>query len=387
MKRLIKNILREPLFLFKLIYLLGVVLYYKIQAKKIIVFNLKHSYFFSIFEIIYEKLLHTNNIIIFFAYAKQNKALKLFLKNKIHNKYLIPNTLSPYLPFDMFLCSEIIDPDFPVSLLKTKKVQMYHGIGTHNHYNKKDVLRRFDIYFSVGPQLNKAIEDFNNEAPKQNYKIYNIGYAKTDVLVKEAKKCKAKKEKEKETLTVLYAPHFNYASSLHRFQEALMVLVAQQGFNLLIKPHNYLFTKYKEQNWLERFLALQAQHANITYINDPDTQKQYAKVDLLIADAGTTEAFEFSIYQKPVLLYGDFAWFKGDNERVEAELALKKAAFEFFSLDELKEYLVRIKGKDEKMLAEIDQKSLVQKELVERYFYNLGSATEEAIKAIQNEIK
>ncbi|MDY6916062.1 MAG: hypothetical protein SVM86_07090, partial [Candidatus Cloacimonadota bacterium] len=160
MLRLLKLILQNPLSIFKLIYYWIHIISLKLKGEKTIVYNLHYSYFYDIFKDIYLQL--STKYYVYFSYNTKNEELKKYLLSQpeVTYKKLIPNTISPFIPFNLFICAEITGPDFPIKILNTKKIQMYHGMGTYNLLSHIHVLKRFDIHFAMGKQHNEFFNRF-----------------------------------------------------------------------------------------------------------------------------------------------------------------------------------------------------------------------------------
>ncbi len=384
MKRLFKLLIR-PTYFFKMVSYNLEMIISKYKQNKTIVYNLHQDYFYDIFETIYAQLKTNPRLKIYFSYLEGNAPLKSYLENKIEKKYLISSLISPYINFDMYICPEVNGPNFPIHLFKTKKVEIYHGSGTYNLYSKADVLNKFDIHFAIGPKFNEFI-DFAYKDKKRKPKIYNVGYPKLDILLRKnnltnelRKLYKIDKRK-----TVLYAPHWNEFSSLHFFQEAFLKSLAKLDIQILIKPHNYLYTQYPQDNWLNRFEKLADNFENISFIKRPNTQELYPLADMMITDTGTTAALEFCIMGKPLLIYCNEAWFENNNHS-EVERDLCNLAISFQSAEELNQKISLIIQNEN--IAELKNQKELQKEIVSKYLYPPGEGTSKAISAILTELE
>jgi CDP-glycerol glycerophosphotransferase (TagB/SpsB family) len=352
------------------------------------VYNLHHDYFYDIFYPIAKALKKESRIKVFYSYPFDDKSLKKYLMEKCIKNRLISNLYSPFLPFDLFICAEITSPDFPTKPLKTKKIQIYHGTGVYNLAKKSQTLRRFDIHFAVGPQYLPIINKFYHGIKKKP-KIYKIGYPKLDALLKSTQEIAVLKNYyslNNEKLTVLYAPHWNKFSSIHKFGEELIENLAKRNLNLLVKPHNYLFTKYPEQNWYRKLKKLSSQYINVKFVEQPNTQELYPLADIMITDTGTTNGLEFSILKKPLLLYFRNDWFN-KNHNAEVERAICDTAICFQDIQELTSIVQKILDNNPPQKFKLQQQRHKQAELVNKYLYNLGNATTKAMLVIKNELK
>jgi hypothetical protein len=370
----------------KIVYYWFQILKNKLKGKKSLVYNLHYDYFFDIFSPIYEELKGERNLAIYFAYRTQTKELYKYLSldTGIPSKNLISNKISPFIPFDLFICAEITGPDFPINLFKTKKIQIYHGIGIHTLYDKKSVLRRFQIHFAIGINHNKfIIQELSSE--KTKYKIYNIGYPKTDRILQNPKENLKNQYTHKNRRTVLYAPHWHQYSSLHKFEEKIIEFLSKLPITLLVKPHNYLYTKYAKENWKKRLQFVCNKYSNVKFIREADTQIVYPLSDMMITDPGTTASFEFSLLQRPIVIFDDVRWFTNKND-INIEKEVYEISFRFKTLEDLKAILDNFLKKDDRFLQLVRKQKQEQENIVNTFLYNPGNATLKAVAAIEKEL-
>jgi CDP-glycerol glycerophosphotransferase (TagB/SpsB family) len=168
---------------------------------------------------------------------------------------------------------------------------------------------------------------------------------------------------------------------IHRLSSLPNVLI-------LIKVHNFLFSRYKEENWEQKFYDFCQNHPNVKYIKEPDTQSIFPLGDMMITDTGTTAAFEFSLTYKPVFIYCSQSWFDKFNDvDVEVEKKLTEMALCFENIDQIYVFAQKLQNKDPQILANLELQKEQQKKLIDQYLFNPGSATAEAIKIIMKELK
>jgi len=381
MKRLFLTILLNPLNLFVILKYWGRLL---LNKNKTVVYNLHHDYFFDLFKDIYTALTN-NGIDVYFSYNSENIGLKHYLKNcGLLSERIISNKISPFLPFDMFITAEVTGPDFPFRLLKTKTVQIYHGTGVYNLYEKKAVLSRFDVHFAVGPQFREFIE---NECLGKNSKtaVYDIGYPKTDRVFQTADIELAKKYNPENKKAILFAPHWNEFGALHKFGETIIEELAKFDAVIIIKPHNYLYKKFSGDNWENRFKTISQKYLNIQFATEADTQIFYPFSDIMVTDTGTTAAFEFSLFEKPLIVFRNDEWFY-EREHVEVEKSIVETALTFGEISELTEVIKQTIAPEENMTTITKQQKL-QKEMVQKFLYNPGKATGKAVEALLEELR
>ncbi|MFO7895630.1 MAG: CDP-glycerol glycerophosphotransferase family protein, partial [Candidatus Cloacimonadales bacterium] len=149
--------------------------------------------------------------------------------------------------------------------------------------------------------------------------------------------------------------------------------------NVLLKPHNYLYTKYASQNWEQRLQDFAATHENVSFVTNPNTQELYPLADIMITDTDTTAALEYSILGKPLIINYDAQWF-AENSSVDIERDLCDLAFRYQTLPQLETLLQKLLQAPDK--SELQKQKLRQKQIVEKYLYQPGLATQKAVKAI-----
>jgi len=386
MKRFLFLMVKNPLLITRFISNTLEVLFYKLTGMKTIVYNLHHDYFYDIFESMYKGLLKHKKVKIYFAYLHQKKELKKYLLERVDKKFLVSNLISPFIPFDMFICPEVTEPDFPVSFLKTKKIEIYHGTGIANLFEKKDVLNRFDIHFAIGPQTYEFL-DFAYQDLKRNATVYNIGYSKLDALLhenplnEELKKLYGLEGKK----VILYAPLWSPDGTIHHFGEKLIEELASLDAKILIKPHNSLFVQSKDDNWKQRLGYLEKKFENVIVIKRPNMQELYPISDIMITDTGTTSGLEFSLLKKPLFVFCNRNWFE-NREHVDVEEGICDTSFCFDNLTDLKKNIAMIFENSEEFKQQLKTQQEKQVRLVNSFLYNPGNATKNAVQSILKEL-
>lgn len=385
MKRLLSLLLKNPLSFFILLKFWVLFTILKVKGRKTVVYNMHQDYFFDLFKDIYCKLLK-NGIEVYFSIPRNSDHIKdyLLLNGLVPDSYIISNKISPFIPFDMFICAEVTGPDFPFKLLKsTKKVEIYHGTGVYNLYEKGSVLSRFDVHFAVGPMYHDFLKQTYEKYPRK-HSVYNVGYPKTDRLFKSVDEKLKKKYNPENRKTILYAPHWNEHGSLHAFSEEIIITLSSFNATVLVKPHNYLYTQFPEKNWKKKFKELEKKHDNIRFVTEADTQLMYPFSDIMITDTGTTAAFEYSLLHKPLVVFKEELWFD-KRDHVDIERAIVDTALCFTSQTELKQVLNDL-FHEEKSSALLKEQKEKQTEMTEKYLYNIGKATETAVDVILKEL-
>ena len=386
--RFIRAIISNPLNIFKIFYLNFKMFLFRLQGKKTIVYNIQMDYFYNTFEPIYVELLNNKKIVVYFAYYEGMQKLYDYLKAFIPTKYLIPSSISPFVYFDMFISAEKNGPDFPFSFFPTKKIQTYHGTGVYPLYQKTAVLSRFNLHFAIGPQFVEFVKTLPHTKKDEN-RYAEVGFPKLDAIFSPNPNFIHKLKNMyhiKNQFVILYTPHWNPYGSIHVLSLEMIAKLAQlDNVAILIKVHHFLFTKYKEQNWRTTLQNFADEHENVVLVTRANTQEIYSLGDMLITDTGTTAAFEFSITKKPVFVFYNQQWFE-NNQNADVEKQIIDTAINFTTIDEIVEYTRKLQNGNEEIQKEISDQQIKQQQLIDKYLFNPGKATQAAVKVIKQEL-
>ncbi len=381
MRRVKQLLKKNPLILFSILWWNLKVLRLKLGGKKVVIYNIHFDYFYDTFAVIESEL--STKVQCYYSYDENRVDLKEFLQSKGCNN-LIKNSISPFIYSDLFVAAEVTGPDFPFSIIKQKSLEIYHGTGVYNLYEKEVLLKRFDYHFAIGPQY----INFFNDVAIDNY--FKVGYPKTDKLFngfyRRESICEEYSINDDRPI-ILYAPHWSEYSSIHAIGEQLINAVATLDVTVLIKVHNFIFTKYPDMNWRQRLqeIAKSSEGNRVKFVDESDTQKFYNISDMMITDVGTTAAVEYSLLKKPLFIYENQTWFLG-REEMQPEWDVNQSAFLFKNCNQLVEKIDQIIHSDERCLQEIAIQQGEQEKIIENYFFNLTKASKVASEIIEREI-
>ncbi|MDB4314416.1 hypothetical protein N9955_00025 [bacterium] len=337
---------------------------------KTIVFTLSDDYFFDIFHPVYQELKKYKGLEVFFMYSSQgygiawkDKIVKYLLERGVSEDYIIPSRDNSIVP-DMVISAEMHPTiSLPESCKEAIKVQMYHGVDTHDFISNLENLSKYDTHLSIGPQFNA----YFNTLKKVNatVQIYNVGFPKTDELFFH------NKTNNKQRI-IAYIPHWKHYASLHVFKRNIVdVLCADPNNTIIICPHNHLFIQGNRDEWLTLFSELSATYSNLLVYYIADNNQHYKCADLIITDLNSSSSLEGNITGVPVITY---IGAKNQIEPTRNDLIdrIIETNYTFNSLHQLDDLL---SSKD------LQPKPIAQT-LLDDHLYNHGSATLAAVKII-----
>ena len=107
--------------------------------------------------------------------------------------------------------------------------------------------------------------------------------------------------------TVLYAPTYSAASSLHLAGEAIVRELSRAGFNVVVKLHDRSLDADPRYNdgidWRARFAALMAAEAGrVAFTEVPDASPLLAAADVLVTDHSSI-GFEYLVLDRPLIVF------------------------------------------------------------------------------------
>jgi hypothetical protein len=177
--------------------------------------------------------------------------------------------------------------------------------------------------------------------------------------------------------TVLYAPTYSEASSLHLAGEAIIRELDATGFNVLIKLHDRSMDSDPRYNggidWRSRLAPL-LRHGRVHLVEGADCSPLLAAADLLVTDHSSV-GFEYFVLDRPLLVFDapDLARVARINpEKVDL---LRSAATFVRTPDELSAAAVS-------ELIAPSRLSAQRRQVAEEMFYDPGRATERALTLI-----
>jgi hypothetical protein len=192
-----------------------------------------------------------------------------------------------------------------------RRVNFFHGVAGKYDLDDAQV---------IGEKVDFGIYDcvmFANEDRRRRYvdsgivpadRAALIGFPKVDDLVNgrwTARAVRAELGLDPSTETVLYAPTFSPASSLHVAGERIIEALLATGRNVIVKLHERSTVphpRYTEDvDWPARLARFQT-HARYVYATGAHVGPYLAAADVLVTDHSTV-GFEFALLDRPIVVF------------------------------------------------------------------------------------
>lgn len=270
-----------------------------------------------------------------------------------------------------------------------KTICIYHGQpskgNVYSNFNYKDI----DILFFYGPMMEQYYLEQKALHPQwPEIKTYRIGQPRSDPLFSETADASANKKIlsiESTNPVVLYAPSFEYCSSLFQDGDKIISTLLEMDVYLLIKPHPSIYNPNREnEEWLKK-LKIYGRSEKCTFVDHPNSAEIVRACDLMITDYSGV-AFDAILLDKPVIFWDCPLFFSEylpnqygvDGEAMKDKLyanAGRDAGIVVSTGDELNRAVTQL-TEDPSLL--LDKRQDIKNQLL----YNRANATEIAAQTI-----
>lgn len=177
--------------------------------------------------------------------------------------------------------------------------------------------------------------------------------------------------------TVLYAPTFSTASSLHLAGEDIVTTLARAGYNVLIKLHDRSLdvdARYTGGiDWRARMRGLERGN-QIRYVEGPDASPYLAAADALITDHSSV-GFEFLVLDRPLVVFDAPGLAEAARINPEKIALLRSAA-------SVVRHPAELVAACEAELRSPERLSPVRRRVAAQMFHGPGGATQRAVSLV-----
>ena len=191
-----------------------------------------------------------------------------------------------------------------------RRVQFFHGVA--GKYDLDVPQHMCDTDF---PRFDRVA--FINDDRMQRYvsaglvsldQAVLIGYPPADDLVNgrwSAESIRRSLALDPQRTTIVYAPTFSVAGSLHQAGPAIIDALLDAGFNVIVKLHDRSMVPDAHHtagiDWRTRFASL-ASHPRFAFAQGAEIEPLLAAADALVTDHSTV-GFEFALLDRPIIVF------------------------------------------------------------------------------------
>ena len=187
------------------------------------------------------------------------------------------------------------------------RICIFHGQPTKGITFLPELISNFTTLFLLGPLQHRLYEEFSKtySSIAHNIKTYNIGFPKSDALIKGD----YSKKQVLSTLTldatmpvILYAPTWDKGSALDMYGELVIEKLLDSNANILVKLHYMSYESMSipdEPTWHERLRKFEG-NRRFRHLGNQPIDPYLVASDVLVTDISSA-SFEFMILDKPVV--------------------------------------------------------------------------------------
>lgn len=220
---------------------------------------------------------------------------------------MVPRSRTPWLRTDLYVNA---DPWRPAHLHRAaRRLNFFHGVaGKYNLDEPSRDALLFTGYDRVAFVNTDRLGRYLARGVVRHEQAVLVGYPKLDALVSGAYDARAVRQSlgfDVDRPTVMYAPTWSPASSLHVAGEAIVEALLDQGLNVIAKLHDNCFlldAKYAAGvDWRQRLSRFEAS-GRFALAEVPDASPLLAASDLLVTDHSSI-GFEFLALDRPLVVF------------------------------------------------------------------------------------
>lgn len=209
--------------------------------------------------------------------------------------------------FDLYLNA---DPWAAARLRRcAARVNFFHGVaGKYDLDRPRDLPMGFEYYDRVAFINRDRMQRYLEAGIVTDAQARLVGYPKLDALAAgrvDGAPTRASLELAPGRPTVLYAPTYSPASSLHAAGDAIVEALAAAGMNVLIKLHDRSLDPDPRYtggiDWRARMRRLE-RPGQVAFVEAGDASPYLAAADLMVTDHSSV-GFEYLVLDRPLLVF------------------------------------------------------------------------------------
>ena len=256
----------------------------------------------AILSPVYETLREMPDVRLFFTSEHPERVRAL-----VPGEQFLPHREVEWQRFDVYLNA---DPWATARLRRcARQVNFFHGVaGKYDLDNPAGLPMGFEYYDRVAFVNRDRLSRYLAAQVVTPEQARLVGYPKLDRLASgriDAAAVRASLGLDPSRRTVLYAPTYSPASSLHIAGEVIVRAVAAAGWNVIVKLHDRSLDPDPRYSggidWRSRMQAL-TEPGRIAYVETPDASPYLAASDAMITDHSSV-GFEYLVLDRPLIVF------------------------------------------------------------------------------------
>jgi len=351
-----------------------------LSPRREVLFELRTPVYYAVLFPIAEVLAEQPNVNVWFTSEYPDRIRELVPAGRF-----LTHREAEWRRFDVYVNG---DPWAAVRLRRcAHRVNFFHGVGgKYDLDNPKGLPLGFEYYDRVGFINRDRMLRYLAAEVVEPVQARLVGYPKLDKLangqidVAEVKRRYGLDGRP----TVLYAPTYSDASSLHIAGVEIVRALDAAGFNVLVKLHDRSLDPDPRYNagidWRARFaeLTVQSGTGRVCYVEQPDACPLLAVADAMVTDHSSI-GFEFLVLDRPLIVFD--APRLAETARVNPEkiTLLRSAATVTTTPGETATAVIRA-------IANPSSLSAVRRKVAREMFFEPGGATARAAQLVRERL-
>ena len=262
-----------------------------------------------------------------------------------------------------------------------RRVNFFHGVaGKYDLDNPRGLPMGYEFYDRVAFVNRDRMTRYLAGGVVTPLQARLVGYPKLDRLATgcvDGGAVRASLRLDPARKTVLYAPTYSPASSLHLAGEEIVQTAADAGWNVIVKLHDRSLDPDPRYSggidWRSRMRGLE-QGGRVCYVESPDASPFLAAADAMITDHSSV-GFEYLVLDRPLLVF-DAPELPGAARINPDKVALLRSAADVVST------AAELTAGLQSAAAKPSDKSRQRRRVAEEMFHDPGRATERAVSLI-----
>lgn len=351
----------------------------RLSGKRRVLVDVRTAMNLGVLAPIFERLQRDPRVEVFFTADRQTEVAAAAREAGIHARVYARRAMK-WRRIDLCLTA---DPWDPIPLRRCRRrANFFHGMaGKYDLDSPGHLPIGFDLYDRVAFINADRMRRYLEQGVVRREAAVLVGYPKTDALVNgryDAAAVHARLQLEMHRRTVIYAPTWSPASSLHIAGEAIVKGLVDAGFNVIVKLHDRSLDPTEPKfsggiDWRQRFARIHVP-GRIAFVETADASPLLAASDVMVTDHSTI-GFEFLLLDRPLVVFDAPDLARVARINPEKIALLRSAARVVRAADEVAAAALEELERPERLAGE-------RHDVVRDMFFEPGTATERGLDMV-----